>query len=119
MENTFIGFFFYFAEAGKRISHRVYVVYAGMEPMTFKALFPYWNDTPDVIRIQKQVCNFTLYAFTNFFSILLSAQLLICSRGSVAEWSERAVLGPSPAQATSSLICSRLPRVQVLGHPRK
>ena len=57
----FYWFFFYFAEAGKRISHRVYVVYAGMEPMTFKALFPCWNDTPDVIRIQKQVCNFTLY----------------------------------------------------------
>ena len=34
----------------------MYVVYAGMEPMTFKALFPYWNDTPDVIRIQKAVC---------------------------------------------------------------
>jgi len=44
----------YAKEAGKRVSHRVYVVYAGMEPMTFKALFPYWNDTPDVIRIQKQ-----------------------------------------------------------------
>ena len=43
-------------EAGKRVSHRVYVVYAGMEPITFKALFPYWNDTPDVIRIQKMVC---------------------------------------------------------------
>lgn len=44
------------SEAGKRVSHRVYVVYAGMEPITFKALFPYWNDTPDVIRIQKMVC---------------------------------------------------------------
>lgn len=44
----------YAKEAGKRVSHRVYVVYAGMEPMTFKALFPYWNDTPDVMRIQKQ-----------------------------------------------------------------
>ncbi|XP_078345017.1 uncharacterized protein LOC144630533 isoform X1 [Oculina patagonica] len=43
----------YAKEAGKRVSHRVYVVYAGMEPMTFKALFPYWNETPDVIRIQK------------------------------------------------------------------
>ena len=42
------------------MSHRVYVVYAGMEPMTFKALFPYWNDTPDVIRIQKQVGNVEL-----------------------------------------------------------
>ena len=58
------------------------MVYAGMEPMTFKALFPYWNDTPDVIRVQKQVCNFTLYTFTNFFSILLSVQRLICSGGS-------------------------------------
>ena len=76
------------------------MVYAGMEPMTFKALFPYWNDTPDVIRIQKQVCKFTLYTFTNFFSILLSAQLLICSGGTVAEWSVRAVLGSSPALAT-------------------
>lgn len=93
------------------------MVYAGMEPMTFKALFPYWNDTPDVIRIQKQVCNLTLYPFTNFFSILLSAQSLICSGGSKgAEWSERAVLGSSPALATC-LICSRLLRVQILGHP--
>lgn len=96
------------------------MVYAGMEPMTFKALFPYWNDTPDVIRIQKQVCNFTVYTFKNFFSILLSAQLLICSGGSkAAEWSERAVLGSSPAPATSGLICSRMPRVQIVGHARK
>ena len=96
------------------------MVYAGMEPMTFKALFPYWNDTPDVIRIQKQVCNFTLYTVTNFFSILLSVQRLICSGGSKGvEWSERAVLGSSPALATSGLICSRLPRVQILGHARK
>ena len=95
------------------------MVYAGMEPMTFKALFPYWNDTPDVIRIQKQVCNFTFYAFTKFFSILLSAQVLICSGGSVAEWSESVVLDPSPAVATSGLICSRLPRVEILGHARK
>ena len=50
-------FNFELTEAGKRVSHRVYVVYAGMEPMTFKALFPYWNDTPDVMRIQKQVGN--------------------------------------------------------------
>jgi len=39
------------------------VVYAGMEPMTFKALFPYWNDTPDVIRIQKQVCTVAVYHY--------------------------------------------------------
>lgn len=51
-------------EAGKRVSHRVYVVYAGMEPMTFKALFPYWNDTPDVIRIQKMVCTLHLIGGT-------------------------------------------------------
>ncbi|XP_022790762.1 supervillin-like isoform X2 [Stylophora pistillata] len=43
----------YAKEAGKRVSHRVHVVYAGMEPMTFKVLFPYWNETPDVIKIQK------------------------------------------------------------------
>ena len=49
-----------FAEVGKRVSHRVYVVYAGMEPMTFKALFAYWNTTPDVIRIQKQVREVTV-----------------------------------------------------------
>lgn len=89
-----------------------------MEPMTFKAHFPYWNDTPDVIRIQKQVCNFTLYTFTNFFSILLSAQLLICSGGTVAEWLERTFLGSSPALATC-LICSRLLRVQILDHARE
>ena len=32
-------FISYPSEAGKRVSHRVYVVYAGMEPMTFKVFF--------------------------------------------------------------------------------
>ena len=60
-------FISYPSEAGKRVSHRVYVVYAGMEPMTFKVLFPYWNDTPDVIKIQKLVCTMSKHVSKQVF----------------------------------------------------
>ena len=60
-------FISYSSEAGKRVSHRVYVVYAGMEPMTFKVLFPYWNDTPDVIKIQKLVCTMSKHVSKQVF----------------------------------------------------
>ncbi|XP_032218251.1 supervillin isoform X2 [Nematostella vectensis] len=44
----------YAEEVGKRVSHRVFVVYAGLEPMSFKAAFPHWTDRASVISIQKQ-----------------------------------------------------------------
>lgn len=44
-----------FPEAGKRISQRVYVVYGGLEPMSFKVAFPWWTDKPYITSIQKEV----------------------------------------------------------------
>ncbi|XP_031559748.1 supervillin-like isoform X2 [Actinia tenebrosa] len=45
----------YAEEVGKRVlSHRVYVVYAGVEPMSFKVAFPYWNEKAYITSSQKE-----------------------------------------------------------------
>lgn len=47
-------FFFFFAEL-KRDFSKVFIVFAGLEPKSFKNLFPFWEDRPDVAKINQTV----------------------------------------------------------------
>lgn len=49
-----IFFFFFFAEL-KRDFSQVFIVFAGLEPKSFKNLFPFWEDRPDVAKINQTV----------------------------------------------------------------
>lgn len=47
-------YIFFFAEL-KRDFSQVFIVFAGLEPKSFKNLFPFWEDRPDVARINQTV----------------------------------------------------------------
>ena len=44
------------AELGRDFSN-AYVVFAGLEPDSFKSLFPFWEEQPDVAKINSTVSN--------------------------------------------------------------
>lgn len=37
---------------------KAYVVNAGLEPVEFRALFPFWEDHPDVTKLSLEVWHF-------------------------------------------------------------
>jgi len=39
----------------KRDFSQVFIVFAGLEPTSFKNLFPFWEDRPDVAKINRAV----------------------------------------------------------------
>jgi len=39
----------------KRDFSQVFIVFAGLEPKSFKNLFPFWEDRPDVAKINRAV----------------------------------------------------------------
>ena len=45
---------FFFVEL-KRDFSQVFIVFAGLEPKSFKNLFPFWEDRPDVAKINRAV----------------------------------------------------------------
>lgn len=47
-------YIFFFAEL-KRDFSQVFIVFAGLEPKSFKNLFPFWEDRPDVAKINQTV----------------------------------------------------------------
>lgn len=45
---------FFFVEL-KRDFSQVFIVFAGLEPKSFKNLFPFWEDRPDVTKLKQEV----------------------------------------------------------------
>ena len=57
------------AELGRDLSE-VYVVFAGLEPESFKRLFQFWEDRPDVTNLNSDVSNIqTLHQSFCFFPV--------------------------------------------------
>lgn len=45
----------FFAEKRPKNPPKAYLVYAGLEPLTFTNLFPFWEVREDVMKLNKEV----------------------------------------------------------------